>query len=166
MAKSDKGPYVLAWDLGTGGNKASLYSAYGDCLAACFTPYNTTYPAPGWHEQRPRDWWHAVVESTRHLIQETRVNANGIECCGIMAIVGGDSRSPLWRRICADVYGVPVVKTSVDQQAAALGAAAVAAVGVGRWKDFRTVDVNLETNHAKLCAGPRSGHNRQQGEPL
>jgi xylulokinase len=83
MAKTEKGPYILAWDLGTGGNKASLYDAQGDCLAACFTPYNTTYPAPGWREQRPWDWWHAVVESTRHLLQETQVNLNDIVCCGI-----------------------------------------------------------------------------------
>jgi xylulokinase len=33
-----------------------------------------------------------------------------------------------------------IVKTSVDQQAAALGAAAVAAVGTGIWKDFDKID--------------------------
>jgi xylulokinase len=57
-----------------------------------------------------------------------------------MVIVGGGSRSCLWRQICADVYGVPVVKTSVDQQAAALGAAALVAVGVGLWQNFTKVD--------------------------
>jgi xylulokinase len=57
-----------------------------------------------------------------------------------MVVVGGGSRSRLWRQICADLYGVPVVKTSVDQQAAALGAAAVAAVGAGLWPDFGKVD--------------------------
>jgi len=57
-----------------------------------------------------------------------------------MVIVGGGGSSGLWRQICADVYGTPVVQTSVDRQAAALGAAAVAAVGAGLWTDFSRVD--------------------------
>jgi xylulokinase len=43
-----------------------------------------------------------------------------------MAMVGGGGRSRLWRHICADAYGVSVVKSSVDQEAAALGVAALA----------------------------------------
>jgi len=41
------GRYILAWDLGTGGNKASLYDVDGNCLAAIFVPYETRYPAQG-----------------------------------------------------------------------------------------------------------------------
>jgi xylulokinase len=33
-----------------------------------------------------------------------------------------------------------IVKTTIDQQAAALGAAACAAVGTGLWKDFEIID--------------------------
>jgi xylulokinase len=57
-----------------------------------------------------------------------------------MLLVGGGSRSPLWRQIFADVYGMRVAKTNVDQDAASLGAAAVAAVGVGLWNGFSQVD--------------------------
>ncbi|MBE0698659.1 MAG: pentose kinase, partial [Anaerolineaceae bacterium] len=57
-----------------------------------------------------------------------------------MIVVGGGSRSKLWRQIYADVYKMRVVKTNIDQQAAALGAAAIAAVGTGIWKDFQIVD--------------------------
>ena len=35
---------ILAHDLGTGGNKASLYDAAGRCLASVFVPYDTHYP--------------------------------------------------------------------------------------------------------------------------
>lgn len=76
-------PYILAWDLGTGGNKASLYGSDGECLATTFVPYETRYPAPGWHEQRPTDWWAAVVESTRRLLARTGVQGTEIACCGI-----------------------------------------------------------------------------------
>jgi xylulokinase len=33
-----------------------------------------------------------------------------------------------------------IVKTNIDQQAAALGAAALAAVGTGLWSDFNIID--------------------------
>jgi xylulokinase len=56
-----------------------------------------------------------------------------------MLVVGGGSRSPLWRQIHADVYNLEIVKTNVDQDAAALGAAALAAVGSGLWKGFEKV---------------------------
>ena len=57
-----------------------------------------------------------------------------------MLMVGGGSKSPLWRQIFADVYGMDIVKTNIDQEAASLGAAALAAVGAGLWKDFAPVD--------------------------
>ncbi len=60
---------IIAYDLGTGGNKASLYDARGNLLGAQFVPYETTYPQSGWHEQRPDDWWNSVVQSTRRLLE-------------------------------------------------------------------------------------------------
>jgi len=74
---------IISFDLGTGGNKASLYDTEGSCLATAFVPYDTCYPKVGWHEQRPSDWWDAVVESTRHLIQTSGVDVNSIACLGI-----------------------------------------------------------------------------------
>jgi xylulokinase len=57
-----------------------------------------------------------------------------------MLVVGGGSQSKLWRQIYADVYNMDMVKTNIDQQAAALGAMAVAAVGTGLWDDFSQID--------------------------
>ena len=74
---------LLAYDLGTGGNKASLYDADGRCLAAVFVPYPTHYPRPGWHEQRPMDWWSAVVESTRQLLATGAADPGQIACLAI-----------------------------------------------------------------------------------
>jgi xylulokinase len=53
-----------------------------------------------------------------------------------MIIVGGGARSAFWRQVFADVFDCTIVKTRVDQQAAALGAAALAFVGMGLWEDF------------------------------
>ncbi|MBN2476022.1 MAG: FGGY-family carbohydrate kinase [Pirellulales bacterium] len=74
---------ILAYDLGTGGNKASLYDVDGRCLAAVFVPYETKYPQPDWHEQRPNDWWRAVVQSTHRLLADGRTDPAGIQCLAI-----------------------------------------------------------------------------------
>ena len=57
-----------------------------------------------------------------------------------MLLVGGGSKSAFWRQIYADIYGTTVLKSNIDQQAAALGAAACAAVGCGIWDSFDRID--------------------------
>ena len=74
---------IIAFDLGTGGNKALLYDRAGRCLASAFVPYTTHYPQVGWHEQRPGDWWNAVVESTRTLLQTSATGRDEIACIAI-----------------------------------------------------------------------------------
>jgi len=58
---------ILAYDFGTGGIKASLFDETGACVASAFEGYEAFYPEAGFHEQRPADWWRAVVASTRQL---------------------------------------------------------------------------------------------------
>jgi len=74
---------IISFDLGTGGNKAFLYDLEGNCLASAFVPYTTQYPQVGWHEQRPLDWWNAVVESTQILLKSSKVGKDEIACIGI-----------------------------------------------------------------------------------
>ncbi|OHD74657.1 MAG: pentose kinase [Spirochaetes bacterium RBG_16_67_19] len=98
---------IIAYDLGTGGNKASLFDARGACLAFTFVPYPTHYPDAGWHEQRPEDWWQAVVASTRELLSRVPGAAADIECLAIsgqsLGVVPVDGegrllreRTPIW----------------------------------------------------------------------
>ena len=77
------GNRIISYDLGTGGNKASLYDFEGNCLTSVFIPYDTLYPRAGWHEQRPEDWWHAVVLGTRKLLEKTGEDRKNIECLAI-----------------------------------------------------------------------------------
>ena len=65
--------YILAHDVGTSGNKAVLVDTAGKVRATAFTPYDIHYPHPGWAEQEPEDWWHAIVSSTRKVLQSGRV---------------------------------------------------------------------------------------------
>lgn len=92
---------LLAYDLGTGGNKASLYDAEGRLLATTFVPYDTLYPQAGWHEQRPEDWWRSVVESTRQLLASGLADPEGIRGLAIsghsLGCVPLDARGRLLR---------------------------------------------------------------------
>lgn len=65
--------YVMAHDIGTTGNKATLYSQEGELVGSAFYGYETYYPQPGWAEQDPHDWWRAVCETSKALIARTGV---------------------------------------------------------------------------------------------
>jgi len=54
--------------------------------------------------------------------------------------VGGGARSRFYLSIFADVFNTRIVKTNIDQDAGALGAAAIAAIGCGLWPDFSRID--------------------------
>lgn len=70
--------YLISYDLGTGGVKASLYDGQLRTLAKSFIEYTTRYPHPDYHEQAPKDWWNGVVASTRKLLAESGVDAASI----------------------------------------------------------------------------------------
>ncbi len=72
--------FIIAHDLGTTGNKATLYDREGRLAGAAFHAYDTEYAHTGWAEQNPNDWWRAVCFSTRQLLSETRVPADDIAC--------------------------------------------------------------------------------------
>jgi xylulokinase len=72
--------YVLAHDLGTTGNKATLYDREGALTGSAFYAYTTEYARTSWAEQDPEDWWQAVCASTHKLLQQTRVPADDVAC--------------------------------------------------------------------------------------
>jgi xylulokinase len=72
--------YVIAHDLGTTGNKATLYDREGKLVDSAFFGYKTEYAQTNWAEQDPEDWWQAVCRSTQILLQKTKVNATDVAC--------------------------------------------------------------------------------------
>ncbi|MGC8780231.1 MAG: FGGY family carbohydrate kinase, partial [Anaerolineae bacterium] len=62
---------ILAHDLGTTGDKATLFdAATGQPIAATFEAYPTAYPYPNWAEQDPAHWQVAVFQGTRRLLDK------------------------------------------------------------------------------------------------
>ncbi len=106
---------IIAYDLGTGGAKASLHAEDGACLRSVFLPYETRYPAGGWHEQRPDDWWRAIVEATRRLLEGADAGAvEGLALSGqSLGVVPVDASGALlreWTPIWSDTRAVAQTK--------------------------------------------------------
>ena len=59
---------ILSHDLGTTGDKATLFRSDGTLVAATLASYPTSYPKPGWAEQDADGYWNAFCRSTRELL--------------------------------------------------------------------------------------------------
>lgn len=69
---------IIAHDLGTSGNKASLHHDDGRLVTSVTVPYPTHFAAGGVAEQNPSDWWDAVVSATRDLLRRSGVDATSV----------------------------------------------------------------------------------------
>jgi len=65
---------ILAHDLGTSGDKATLYAEDGSNVGSVTIAYEARFFNGCWAEQDPSDWWRAVCESTKRLLAETGTN--------------------------------------------------------------------------------------------
>lgn len=61
--------YLLAHDLGTSGNKASLFSTEGALVKSFTVPYEVNFFSTNFAEQNPMDWYEAVCKATREVIK-------------------------------------------------------------------------------------------------
>lgn len=115
--------YILAHDLGTSGNKATLYDLNGKLHSSTFFEYQTVYPKTNWVEQDPADWWKAVCTSTKDLIEEAGISATEILCVCFSAQMMGC--------LPVDKYGVPLRNMIIWADLRAVKQAAVIAKEVG-----------------------------------
>ncbi len=63
--------YIIAHDLGTSGTKAAAVDLTGKVVASAFRPYKVYYSADGGAEQDSDDWWQAIVETTREILEQS-----------------------------------------------------------------------------------------------
>ncbi|MGH2411637.1 MAG: xylulokinase, partial [Chloroflexota bacterium] len=111
--------YVLSHDVGTTGNKATLYDEDGGLTRAAFLPYPTSYPRAGWAEQNPEDWWRSLCVNTERLLRESGVSSADVVCIVFSGQMMG--------AVSVDTQGRPVrdaiiwADTRAVDQAAAVG---------------------------------------------
>jgi xylulokinase len=83
----------------------------------------------------PGDLARAVMEGVAFGLRDSLELVRGL---GLpveeVRLIGGGARSPLWRQIVAGVFGLPILGLEAEE-GAAYGAALLAGVGAGLWRD-------------------------------
>lgn len=90
--------YIIAHDLGTSGNKATLFSEDGELVASQTMAYPTVYREGNIAEQDPHQWWKAITETTRSLLK--KVDASDIAAVALSGQMMGC--------LCVDKKGNPL----------------------------------------------------------
>jgi xylulokinase len=57
-----------------------------------------------------------------------------------MRVIGGGARGRVWRQIMADIYGMPVLRPALLEEATSMGAALAGGIGVGLFTDFSVAE--------------------------
>jgi xylulokinase len=101
--------YVLAHDVGTSGNKATLFTVDGELVGSQTSPYDTRYFNYNWAEQNPNAWWKAVCHSTQALVQDIDVSE----------IAAVSFSGQMMGCLCVDKHGTPLRDSIIycDQRA-------------------------------------------------
>ena len=81
--------YMLAHDLGTSGNKTTLFDTSGQLVASSVYSYTSLYPYACWVEQNPEDWWNAICTTTRNLLEQAGIHASEVLCVAFSAQMMG-----------------------------------------------------------------------------
>lgn len=88
---------LLGIDIGTSACKAAVFTKDGEVIAHATRAYQVYYPAPGWVEQDPLEWWEKVCQAVQAVLSAEGVSADQI------AAVGVDGQS--WSTIPIDKNG-------------------------------------------------------------
>jgi xylulokinase len=57
-----------------------------------------------------------------------------------MRLIGGGARGRFWNQMMASVYGIPVHRLAILEEATSMGAALTGGVGVGLYPDFSMIE--------------------------
>ncbi len=78
--------YILAIDIGTSGTKLLLLPTDKGQIHSISCNYKTQYPAPGWAQQHPDDWWQAICHGIPELLRTACVKTSQICAVGVDGI--------------------------------------------------------------------------------
>lgn len=82
-------PHLLGIDIGTSGTKTLICDAKGKVLATATAEHALLTPRPGWSEQRPADWWAAVITATRAAVKKAGIKGSNITGIGLSGQMHG-----------------------------------------------------------------------------
>lgn len=105
--------YLIAHDLGTSGNKATLFSEEGKLIGSTVYNYGCHYFNDNWAEQDPQDWWRSICITSRSLLADTKVDPRDVAAVSFSGQMMGC--------LCVDRDGTPLRPSIIwaDQRAQA-----------------------------------------------
>lgn len=121
--------YLLGIDIGTSSCKAAVFDRMGKPLVISSGAYPVYYPAPGFVEQNPLEWWESVCTAVRECLEKGKLRPE--EIIG----VGVDGQS--WSAVAVDKKGETLANTPI-------------------WQDTRSEE--LCTRYRKEIGGERIFH--------
>ncbi|MBH9989465.1 MULTISPECIES: xylulokinase [unclassified Lactobacillus] len=74
---------LLGIDIGTSSCKLTAFTIDGKVIISVSEKYPTYYPAEGWVEQKPEEWWHAVCEATKKIVSNKKMVDVTIQGIGV-----------------------------------------------------------------------------------
>jgi xylulokinase len=136
---------ILAHDLGTSGDKATLHDASGCILASTAQPYPTDFGPGGRAEQEPAAWWKAFANANRELLASGGHDAREIACVSFSGQMQG--------AVLVDESGDPVRPAIIwaDTRAQAQSAQLVGRIGLDRAYALTGHRLNPTYTLAKAC---------------
>jgi len=123
--------YILAHDLGTSGNKATLFSASGALIRSEVYAYDTHYFNHTWVEQNADDWWQAVCYTSKQLISSAGINPEDIAAISFSGQMMGC--------LCVDKKGKPLRPAIIWADQRAHKQADQISVHISQWDFYHIV---------------------------
>jgi len=80
---------VLTIDLGTTNCKCILFDNDGSMVGKAIASYPSYHPYPNWVEQKPDDWWAAIVTSVRDVLNRAEVKRGEISVISVTGQMHG-----------------------------------------------------------------------------
>lgn len=75
--------YLCAFDIGTTGVKAGIFTPDGIALGTAYREYKVIFPRPQWVEQCVDEIWEAQCETSQEIIHKTKIDPKNVVAVGI-----------------------------------------------------------------------------------
>ncbi len=119
------------------GERTPWWTAKASGLLMGFTLYHG-------REHIARAVYEGVMQSLRHCGEILRDNSLAFES---LMLIGGGAKSKLWAQMAASMFNTQINVHQTPHEATSLGAAFVAGVGIGFYKDFRDAAAKIRVSH-------------------